>query len=81
MSRSDKTFCGKMLDGLPPRWLLVPDLLPFVRVSLRGSCPLPGLRLNKPAANDTRAWSRTGQEVKRLLPHFSLGRVVRTQIV
>jgi hypothetical protein len=61
-----------MTDVLHPRWLIVPDFLPLVGVSLRASSPVPGLRLNKVAANDTSLPIVSGS-VKQLVPHFHLG--------
>jgi hypothetical protein len=70
-----------MMDGPRPRWLIAPDFLPLVGVSLRASSPVPGLRLNKAAANDTPRPHVFGLAVKQLVPHFRLGRRARTQVV
>lgn len=64
-----------------PRWLIVPDFLPLVGVSLRVPSPVPGLHLNKAAANDTPLPLAAGCAVKQLVPHFRLGRRARTQAV
>jgi len=41
---------------------------------------MPGLRLDVPAANDTSPPRALGRGVKRLVPHFRLGRRVRAQV-
>lgn len=81
MLRHETTLCGSRMTDVPhPRWLIVPDFLPLVGVSLRASGPGPGLRLNKAAANDT-PLPLVSRRVKQLVPHFRLGRRARIQAI
>ena len=67
-----------MADGAH---LIVPDFLPMVGVSLCVREPVPGLRFDMEAANDTTPTRTRGHMVKRLVPHFRLGRRARTRVV
>lgn len=70
-----------MTDVPHLHWLIVPDFLPLVGVSLRAPSPVPGPHLNKVAANDTPRPLAAERAVKQLVPHFRLGRRARTQAV